>query len=274
MGNGSMKMTEKDKGIPLEVLAKQLNENELRKKLETAYAMALASAMKNLSTETVAYTKKAEKTKKDLVALADFIESLPDCFAASITRHITIHGENADKYRAKIEEIKKERISMTERLKRFATLISEAKAEGCEITIRLSVKVMVNDLYAQYLASLKKKFVDSTSKIITDGLRGGGAVRLILDVGNDRVATSMANVLEKEIGVKKPDDLEEDTIITFEQARITKGHYPIAFHVEGQKLLVSWPEWIERTPQEMDFTNEEKETLDLRTTPRKLADRQ
>lgn len=264
MGNGGPKLADKKDGVSLVWLAKELTPKELAQRLGIVYDKAIASVKKSLDVDALAYMKTAERMTLDLISLADFLDAVPTSFKVSVPNtKIDVRGNGFERYLARIEEIDKLGLDLTSHLRKIAGLITEAKADGVEITLKLTVKIKPNDEYLAQLSTYKQNFVENISKVVQGGLRGMPISAFSVDVGNEKAATVLAGALQKEIGIERPKGLKEETMIVFGEAKIPKGHYPLVAYVKGPKYTLEWPNWMERGILEMEFKEEEEKGSDL-----------
>lgn len=259
-----------EKDIPLPVLKKELKPEEIKKRLGNAYDNAVANLEKEAK-KVLSYKKEKFSDSDKIREIAELVKNPPPYISADAYSkpYFSVSSKDemykADEYSFKFEQTKGD-------LNKIADLMDEAKEDGVKATMTVTVKGTLDSKYLADLKEYKDDFIKKAQFVIDQGLNNVGTKPVKFDFRNEETASLFAMQLEKEIGIKKPEDLPEDIKkedkIAFDKFAVAKNHYPITISSEGTNVVISWPEWVaEGGAKKMD----EKEILSGLVPKRRYA---
>ncbi|MBI2079934.1 hypothetical protein HYT84_04150 [Candidatus Micrarchaeota archaeon] len=264
MGDGEKLL---EKGIPLTVLAKQLNKKELERRLGASFDKAVSSAEIALRREVEVWTKELNKSGNDLFDFMRLKREAPAYLKITIVPEYSL--EITAKKPEDVERLTKVRDDYLRRLRQarekdpeqLLDLLYSASQPGLQVKISFSLNnrpsvtlsdatsVLISELgkkeNAELIKDLRRRFIDSVGQVILSGLSGTEAKTKVVAFYASKVEmTQMIGAVLKQFCALEPVESAGGQIISFKDAKIPKDVYPIDIEVRENSIIVGWTKLI------------------------------
>lgn len=239
----------KQEAVPLPVIAKQ-DVKQLKMRLGNAYDKAVTEFQKNAEKE----AKELNKTKsinngKDLLAWSKKIEESSSYISVEWEVTWDVSGPIGvyESYLKKLEKADQD-------LDKIASIMDEAKKDKVKIILSVATTAEVDSSYLADIKKNKERFVKDTSQLLGWGFSGKEPKLYSLDLGDKDVAATFSELLNNEIGTRRPANIEKNKQLPFEKASVPKDTYPLEIMQKNSSVVIAWAQWIGFPGQEMVLT--------------------
>lgn len=108
------------------------------------------------------------------------------------------------------------------------------------------------------MRGMKRSFIDNAMAVLTTSLLGTSEEMVTAaTISFGRHAAAYANLLapslNEQLGISKPADLPEGTVIPFEIAKVRKGGLPVTIEAIDGKIVIRYATWLAAMPRAQEL---------------------